>query len=78
MPGLVLGVEFARTRWTRGFRSRNKAAVGEPAAGSLLYNSSVYHTVYCHLFTYLMVFNMSNHVVGVFIKLKRVIVDPLA
>lgn len=41
----MLGVEFARTRWTRGFRSRNKAAVGEPAAGSLLYKSSVYRTV---------------------------------
>ena len=32
----MLDVEFARTRWIRGFRSRNKAAVGEPAAGSLL------------------------------------------
>lgn len=36
MSSLVLDVEFARTRWIRGFRSRNKAAVGEPAAGSLL------------------------------------------
>lgn len=33
----MLDVEFARTRWIRGFRSRNKAAVGEPAAGSFLY-----------------------------------------
>lgn len=38
MSSLVLDVEFARTRWIRGFRSRNKAAVGEPAAGSLLFN----------------------------------------
>ena len=40
MSSLVLDVEFARTRWIRGFRSRKKAAVGEPAAGSLLFNDS--------------------------------------
>ena len=34
----MLDVEFARTRWIRGFRSRNKAAVGEPAAGSFIFN----------------------------------------
>lgn len=39
----MLSVEFARTRLIRGFRSRNKAAVGEPAAGSLLYNISLFH-----------------------------------
>lgn len=41
----MLDVEFARTRWIRGFRSRNKAAVGEPAAGSLHFNSSDIITV---------------------------------
>lgn len=42
----MLDVELARTRWTRGFRSRNKAAVGEPAAGSFVSNK-VYNHNYC-------------------------------
>lgn len=52
MSSLVLDVEFARTRWIRGFRSRNKAAVGEPAAGSLLFNIVVYFVL--SLLMYLM------------------------
>ena len=47
MSSLVLDVEFARTRWIRGFRSRNKAAVGEPAAGSLLSSIVVSTWLYC-------------------------------
>lgn len=43
-----MSVEYARTRLIRGFRSRNKAAVGEPAAGSLMYNISV--IIYLYLF----------------------------
>lgn len=61
----MLGVELARTRWTRGFRSRNKAAVGEPAAGSFMFNICIYH-----LLLYLIIYLL--------LKLKRVIVDPLA
>ena len=45
----MLDVEFARTRWIRGFRSRNKAAVGEPAAGSLLFNDSDDITVFINV-----------------------------
>ena len=45
----MLDVEFARTRWIRGFRSRNKAAVGEPAAGSLHFNSSDIITVFYYI-----------------------------
>lgn len=45
----MLDVEFARTRWIRGFRSRNKAAVGEPAAGSLLYIISDDITVFINV-----------------------------
>lgn len=42
----MLDVELARTRWTRGFRSRNKAAVGEPAAGSFMFNICIYHLLF--------------------------------
>lgn len=55
----MLSVEFARTRWTRGFRSRNKAAVGEPAAGSFvsIYNIKYVLMSFSSLINYLNIFN---------------------